>query len=133
MLACYIFVTLSCATPNAGLRDHKLSKVKNLAISKVNNQKTIETNHFLIYTDKYSKGIKDIIEILEKNYPRLTSFYKVPFENKIPVKIYPDLESFHKASKRLNAPDWFVGTARYGKKIMMVTPGPTIVMIMLFE
>lgn len=86
-----------------------------------------ETEHFVFYCmDQDVKALDDLAEALEGCYERTTTdLGKMP-SGKVKVNIYPDIDSFHNAMGRSNAPDWSVGEAKNGALYMTspLNPGP---------
>lgn len=90
-----------------------------------------ESEHFKIYYNlSDEKAIPDIKNHLEENYERITTNLKQKLDEPVEVRIYPNLESFHRAAKvhsggffwwKTTIPDWVVGTAN-GGIIRMVSP-----------
>lgn len=80
------------------------------------------SQHFDFYsTENDSKTLNNISKKLEKNYDRITEHLQTQFSKKIRVLIYPNIESFHKAIHKPNAPGWVVGTAAINE-LKMVSP-----------
>ena len=68
------------------------------------------------------KGVSAIIASqLENDFERITSHLNHRPTEKINVKIYPNLQSFHAAVNHQLGSEWFVGEAESGE-IRMVTP-----------
>ncbi len=90
-----------------------------------------ESEHFKIYYNlSDEKAIPDIKNRLEENYERITTDLKQKLNESVEVRIYPNLESFHRAAKvhsgglfwwTATVSDWVVGTAN-GRIIRMVSP-----------
>lgn len=81
-----------------------------------------ESEHFKFYCDdKDTKALRDLKKYLELAYPKITSDFKVKFDKKIDVKIYPDSTTFRNDSEVTDAPDWLVGTAAFGD-IRIISP-----------
>lgn len=86
-----------------------------------------ETEHFVFYcTDQDVKALDDLAEALEGCYERTTTDLGKAPSGKVKVNIYPDIDSFHNAMGRPNAPDWSVGEAKNGALHMTspLNPGP---------
>ena len=86
-----------------------------------------ETEHFVFYcTDQDVKTLDDLAEALEGCYERTTTDLGRTPSGKVKVNIYPDIDSFHNAMGRPNAPDWSVGEAKNGALHMTspLNPGP---------
>jgi hypothetical protein len=59
----------------------------------------MSTKHFEFYcADGDKKCLNDLSNALESNYRRITGEFGQIFKSKVVVKIYPDMESFHKSS-----------------------------------
>ncbi|MCF8010749.1 MAG: hypothetical protein K9L17_05550 [Clostridiales bacterium] len=90
---------------------------------------TKETEHFnFYYTNVDDSSIGEISSTLEDNFDRIVNDLKPKSLPKFSVRIYPDLETYHKATGRPNAPDWSVGGFSGNREINMVSPnnpGPT--------
>lgn len=87
-----------------------------------------ETEHFVFYcTDQDVKALDDLAEALEGCYERTTTDLGRTPSGKVKVNIYPDIDSFHNAMGRPNAPDWSVGEAKNGALHMTspLNPGPS--------
>lgn len=87
-----------------------------------------ETEHFLFYCmDQDVKALDDLAEALEGCYERTTTDLGKAPSGKVKVNIYPDIDSFHNAMGRPNAPDWSVGEAKNGALHMAspLNPGPS--------
>lgn len=87
-----------------------------------------ETEHFVFYcTDQDVKALDDLAEALEGCYERTTTDLGKTPSGKVKVNIYPDIQSFHNAMGRPNAPDWSVGEAKNGALYMTspLNPGPS--------
>ncbi len=81
-----------------------------------------ESQHFAFYATKGDLGVLDSIAIiLENNYDRITNRLGIQIENRIKVKVYPDVKSFHAAIHHPDAPDWVVGSCM-GEELLMVSP-----------
>lgn len=86
-----------------------------------------ETEHFVFYCmDQDVKALDDLAEALEGCYERTTTDLGKAPSGKVKVNIYPDIDSFHNAMGRPNAPDWSVGEAKNGALYMTspLNPGP---------
>lgn len=84
---------------------------------------TSVTEHFTIYyTGSDKSSIARIEEQLEENYERIVEELAPQSMPKLIIRIYPDLDSFHKRIDRPEAPDWLVGVAWKKDEIRMVTP-----------
>lgn len=86
-----------------------------------------ETEHFVFYCmDQDVKALDDLAEALEGCYERTTTDLGKAPSGKVKVNIYPDIDSFHNAMGRPNAPDWSVGEAKSGALYMTspLNPGP---------
>ncbi len=86
-----------------------------------------ETEHFVFYCmDQDVKALDDLAEALEGCYERTTTDLGKTPSGKVKVNIYPDIDSFHNAMGRPNAPDWSVGEAKNGALYMTspLNPGP---------
>lgn len=87
-----------------------------------------ETEHFVFYCmDQDVKALDDLAEALEGCYERTTTDLGKTPSGKVKVNIYPDIDSFHNAMGRPNAPDWSVGEAKNGALYMTspLNPGPS--------
>lgn len=87
-----------------------------------------ETEHFVFYCmDQDVKALDDLAEALEGCYERTTTDLGKAPSGKVKVNIYPDIDSFHNAMGRPNAPDWSVGEAKNGALYMTspLNPGPS--------
>lgn len=86
-----------------------------------------ETGHFVFYCmDQDVKALDDLAKALEGCYERTTTDLGRTPSGKVKVNIYPDIDSFHNAMGRPNAPDWSVGEAKNGALYMTspLNPGP---------
>jgi hypothetical protein len=81
-----------------------------------------ESQHFDFYsTNDDIKVLDSLATALEKNYSRITTRLGVKIENKIKVKVFPNVKAFHDAINYPGAPDWVVGTWNT-EGLMMVSP-----------
>ena len=81
-----------------------------------------ESQHFAFYSTNDDIEILDSLAItLENNYSRITNRLGIQIDNKINVKVFPNVKSFHVAIDSPDAPDWVVGTSN-GDELMMVSP-----------
>lgn len=81
-----------------------------------------ESRHFAFYANKGDTGVLDSLAIiLENNYARITNRLGIHIENRIKVKVFPDVQSFHAAIHHPGAPDWVVGSC-IGEELLMVSP-----------
>jgi len=81
-----------------------------------------ESQHFDFYSTESDLKVLDSLAItLENNYSRITDRLGIQINNKIHVKVFPDVKDFHAAINMPDAPEWVVGTG-YGNEIMMVSP-----------
>lgn len=86
-----------------------------------------DTEHFLFYCTKQDVScLNDFSQILEENYQRVCNDLGYFVKDKIKIKIYPDLQTFHNETKNPGAPDWFVGQAKNGEILLTspLNPGP---------
>lgn len=82
----------------------------------------VETEHFKFYSkdqDKYC--IKDLSNVLEENYSRVTKDLKATLNQKVNIYIYSNLNEYHKLTNKSDAPKWLVGDAE-GNNISMTNP-----------
>jgi len=80
------------------------------------------SRHFEIYSNKEDrKVLDDLLKALENSYNRITNHLQTHFADRIKVKIYPDVKSFHKALYLHEAPDWVVGAFAFNE-LRMVSP-----------
>jgi len=81
------------------------------------------TEHFLL---RYSAGdsitVDSIATDMEKNYKRILHDFKLESIPTVTVRIYPDLESFHRGINFPGAPDQVLATAFGKDDIRMVSP-----------
>ena len=81
-----------------------------------------ESQHFNFYSTPPDIRVLDsLATTLENNYSRIMNILGARTVKRIDVKVYPDIKSFHVASKYPDAPDWLVGTC-YGEELLMVSP-----------
>jgi tetratricopeptide (TPR) repeat protein len=84
---------------------------------------TLEGKYFILKHDSNQDAdfIANSLEWLEKEYERLGSAFSYRPEEKIAVKLYPDLKVFHEAA---STPDWFYGGVASARdnKILLATP-----------
>ena len=81
------------------------------------------TEHFLLRYSGVDAGIADTIAMdMEKNYTRILHDFKLEKIPMVTVRIYPDLESFHKGINFPGAPDQVLATAFGKDDIRMVSP-----------
>ncbi len=81
-----------------------------------------ETEHFVVQCIDVDKDVSAIIASqLEHDFERITTHLNHQTVEKINVKIYPNLQSFHAAVDHQLGSEWFVGQAESGE-IRMVTP-----------
>jgi len=81
-----------------------------------------ESQHFGFYsTHDDIKVLDSLAAALENNYSKITTHLGVQIENKIKVKVFPDVKAFHAAINYPGAPDWVVGTFNT-EGLMMVSP-----------
>lgn len=99
-----------------------------LTIPKLVGQNTDSLNlakasqHFAFYSTDGDIEVLDSLAItLENNYSRITNRLGIQIEEKINVKVFPNVKSFHVALDSPDAPDWLVGTSN-GDELMMVSP-----------
>ena len=108
LLSIGIFVCLS-SSKSAGQNSDSLSLAK-------------ESEHFAFYSASGDIKVLDSLAItLENNYARITNRLGIQIENKIKVKVFPDLKSFHIAIKYPDAADWVVGSS-IDDELLMVSP-----------
>lgn len=83
---------------------------------------TKESRHFAFYSTQGDTRVLDSLSgILENNYARITNRLEIQINDKIKVKVFPDIKSFHVAIKYPDAPDWVVGGCM-GTELLMVSP-----------
>lgn len=81
-----------------------------------------ESQHFNFYsTTDDIKVLDSLATTLENNYSRITSNLGIQIDQKINVKVFPNIKSFHVAINYPDAPDWVVGSCN-GDELMMVSP-----------
>jgi hypothetical protein len=81
-----------------------------------------ESQHFTFYSSSGDIKVLDSLAItLENSYSRIMNHLGIQIENKIKVKVFPDLTSFHIAIKYPDAPDWVVGSC-IDDELLMVSP-----------
>ena len=81
------------------------------------------TEHFLLRYSSVDAGVVDSIAMdMEKNYTRILHDFKLEKIPMITVRIYPDLESFHKGINFPGASDQVLATAFGKDDIRMVSP-----------
>lgn len=86
----------------------------NSVLEKVLDQKCT-TDHFnIIYSQKDEKIIHKVITDIENNYNSVTSHLKCELDDKVEVKLYSDVNQFHRAINWLDAPSWINGRAKDG-------------------
>lgn len=110
----------------SGCSDAKKASIDNSGDSTQKNAliQQLETKHFKFYSkDKDKQCLKDLSNALEDNYTRIINDLHTSLNEKIDVNIYSDLNTYHKAADRPDAPSWFVGNAVPGSNsIQMVNP-----------
>ena len=81
------------------------------------------TEHFFLRYSGVDAVIADTIAMdMEKNYTRILHDFKLEKIAMVTVRIYPDLESFHKGINFPNAPEQVLATAFGKDDIRMVSP-----------
>ncbi|HET6541431.1 MAG TPA: hypothetical protein VFG46_13165 [Chryseolinea sp.] len=81
------------------------------------------TEHFLLRYSGVDAVIADTIAMdMEKNYTRILHDFKLEKIPLVTVRIYPDLESFHRGINFPGAPDQVLATAFGKDDIRMVSP-----------
>jgi len=81
------------------------------------------TEHFFLRYSGVDAGVVDTIAMdMEKNYSRILHDFKLEKIPLLTVRIYPDLESFHKGINFPGAPDQVLATAFGKNDIRMVSP-----------
>lgn len=81
-----------------------------------------ESQHFDFYAASSDFGVLDsLATTLEQNYSRITGRLGISIDNKIQVKVFPDVKSFHMAIGQPQSPEWVVGTWN-GAALMIVSP-----------
>jgi len=81
------------------------------------------TAHFILRYSGVDAGIADTIAMdMEKNYTRILHDFKLEKIPIVTVRIYPDLESFHKGINFSGAPDQVLATAFGKDDVRMVSP-----------
>lgn len=74
-----------------------------------------ETEHFLLYCSEKDKPLlEDLSKALESGFNKVTKDLDCTLEVKTIVKIYPDIDTFHKAIGKPDAPWWYVGEGSEG-------------------
>jgi|GEM_PF-578283 len=69
----------------------------------------LETKHFKFYCKNQDKPcLKDLSNVLETNYSRITKVLKTSLKEKSNICIYSDLNTYHKAVNEPNAPNYEV-------------------------
>ena len=82
---------------------------------------TASSEHFtVIYWDEDAHIIGKILELLENNYNRITSFLQVELLEKSVLHIYPSIDKFHAGIGRVGAPDWVAGYFDEDSKIISI-------------
>jgi hypothetical protein len=81
------------------------------------------TEHFLLRYSGVDADVADSIAMdMEKNYTRILHDFKLQNIPTVTVRIYPDLESFHKGINFPGAPEQVLATAFGKDDIRMVSP-----------
>jgi len=81
-----------------------------------------ESQHFAFYsTNSDIEVIDSLATTLENDYSRITNHLGIQIDNKINVKVFPNIKTFHVAINYPDAPDWVVGSCN-GDELMMVSP-----------
>lgn len=81
------------------------------------------TDHFLfLYAARDAATIDSLAMDMERNYKRILQDLQVNNIPKVSVRVYPDLESFHKGINFPNAPDQVLATAFGKDDVRMVSP-----------
>ena len=79
-------------------------------------------NHFDYYCAENDLTCLEDLELrLEENFERLMFDFGITNIERIPIFIYPDISSFHKAINIQDGPDWLVGYCK-NNQIKMVSP-----------
>ena len=82
---------------------------------------TATSEHFIInYWIEDAHAIGQILELLENNYNRITSFLQVELPEKSVLCVYPSIDKFHAAIGRAGAPDWVAGCFDEDSKIISI-------------
>ena len=81
-----------------------------------------ESRHFRFHSTQGDiKVLDSLATTLENNYSRITNRLGVQIDEKINVKVFPDVKSFHAAINQPGSPDWVVGVMD-DSGLMMVSP-----------
>lgn len=81
-----------------------------------------ESQHFVFYSTHSDIEVLDSLAItLENNFSRITNRLGIQIDEKINVKVFPNVKTFHVAINYPDAPDWVVGSSN-GYELMMVSP-----------
>lgn len=82
-----------------------------------------KTDHFDIYCTPSEATYMDTLpDQVEESYQKITSDLDVKMKNRISLYIYPDIQSFHIAIGKPDAPAWYIGEGNYCS-ISVVSPG----------
>ena len=81
-----------------------------------------ETKHFRFYTaDQAEDDASQLSELLEANYDRIITDFQLTESPQFTVYIFPDIETYHVAIDRPDAPLTSIGTVK-GTEIWLVSP-----------
>ncbi len=80
------------------------------------------TNFRAYYTEADQTAAQEILDLLETNHDRITTDLRPDKSGQYTVRIYPNLQEFHKDLNMPNAPDWAVGTAWGDSELRIVSP-----------
>jgi hypothetical protein len=84
----------------------------------------LSTTHFNFYSPAAdSATTKKFSALLEKNYDDLLRSFGLTSIDKISIRVYPDLATYHNSVLTPNAPAWQMGRAWTKKEIRMLSPG----------
>ncbi len=84
---------------------------------------TRETAHFLIsYGAADATCIDAVASHLEANQPRICADLRYTLDFKVVLRIYPDLNSLHRAMNAPNAADWVLGVTNLSGEIKIISP-----------
>jgi len=104
---------------------HERDKSKELnTVSSINEilSNIKESEHAIIhFCEQDCEIVELLLNIIERNYPRIANHLNHHLDKKITVELYPNIEIFHKAFDISDGPDWLIALITQSK-IMMVSP-----------
>lgn len=81
-----------------------------------------EDDHFLVFCQENDQpAANQLLEILNTNFTKLSNDFHHLYREKIQIKIFPDLDTFHQVIDWTAAPDWVV-SSRKPHTALLVSP-----------